>query len=167
MLVAMPSKRLTPADRLDTWDEGWQARLAAQVAASGAADMWEYIRRRPHRSYGELAEELAARGGFGVAPIQVERLQVRDTPEPDLRRSLRDSLARHLQATLPWGQGPYWESRVLAALVSWADPWSARVDVSAFKHRLFEVDPPVGWTPAGGDDPVLRVVVPDSDPTRT
>jgi hypothetical protein len=160
----MQSKRLTSADHLDTWDEGWAPRLSAHVMASGAADVWTWVRLRPGRSYAELAEELGASASFGVAPIHIERLQVQDTPDTELPCSVRDSLARHLRENLrrrPWGEGPYWQSRVLGALVSWSDPWAARVDVTAIKHRLFEVKPAMGWVPADGEDQILRSVIPD------
>lgn len=156
--------KLTPADRHDTWDAEWQTRLSAYVRASGFTGVWDYVRQRPAQSYGELAESLAAGGGFGVAPIQIERLQVRDTPVAELQHSVRDSLVRHLRGafrSLGWRQGPYWESTAIGALVSWSAMWSPRVDVGPLKHRLFELAPPEGWLPADAGDPFLLAVVPE------
>lgn len=156
--------KLTAADRHDTWDAEWESRLSEHIRSSGFADVWDYLRRQPGRSYGELAERLAASGGFGVAPIQIERLQVRDTPAAELPHSIRDSLVRHLRnafKSLGWRQGPYWESTAIGALVSWSAMWSPRLDVGPLKHRLFELGPPEGWLPADAGDPVLLAAVPD------
>lgn len=160
----MRSAKLSSADRHDTWDPGWEDRLARHLRSAGFPDAWRYVASSPGRTYPELAEALAASGGFGVAPIQVERLQVRDTPEADLQRSLRDSLARQLQGafrTRGWRRGPYWESRALGALGSWSAMWSSRVDVAPLKHRLFELAPPEDWLPADEQDPYLLSLVPD------
>jgi hypothetical protein len=157
------TKKLSAADRHDTWDAGWEQRLVGQMRSAGAADAWDYLKRRPAAPYASLADELSAAGGFGVAPVQIERLQVRDTPEAELRDALRDSLVRHLRVafrTLRWGEGPYWESRVLGALVCWAAMWTARTDVSPLKRRLFDAGPPQGWMPEGPQDPFVRAAVP-------
>lgn len=158
------SAKPTAADRHDTWDAGWEERLTSHVLATGLAGVWDYVRQRPGQPYAELAEALSASGDFGVAPVQIERLQVRDTPDDELRRSLRDSLQRHLRHAfqpLGWRQGPYWESRAIGALASWAAMWLPRIDVTALKHRLFEAGPPEGWSPAEAGDPFLLAVVPD------
>jgi len=160
----MLSKKLTAADRYDTWDTDWDARLSSHVQASGLANIWEYVRRLPGESYVDLAERLGAGGGFGVAPVQIERLQVRDTPELELPASIRDSLARHLRYAFKvygWRQGPYWESRAIGALASWTAMWSARADLGAHRHRLFELDAPENWTPTDDRDPVLLALCPD------
>lgn len=128
--------------------------------------MWEYVRHLPGKTYGQLADGLAAGGGFGVAPIQIERLQVRDTPAAELKSSIRDSLSRHLCfafQTRGWGQGPYWESTAIGALVSWSAMWSSRLDVAPLKHRLFELGPPEGWLPADERDRFLLALVPEGD----
>jgi hypothetical protein len=154
----------TAADRYDTWDPDWEAKIDAQVRAAGAAHVWDYVRRHPGTTYAELAERLSAAGGFGVAPIQLERLQVRDTPDSELATSLRDSLARQMRRSFraaTWGEGPYWESRALGALVSWSTMWSSRTDVDALKHRLFELKPPPGWRPDDDRDPFLLRLIPD------
>ena len=160
----MESKTRAAADAYDTWDAGWDDRLSAHVRAAGCTSVWDYVRQRPCTSYGELAEQLAAAGGFGVAPVQVERLQVRDTPDAELARSVRDSLVRHLHSAFrvsPWGDGAYWESRALGALGAWSGMWSARTDLSALKHRLFDAHPPSGWLPRDEGDPFLVTLVPD------
>lgn len=160
----MRSAKLGSADRHDTWDPGWEDRLGSHLRSAGFPDAWHFVSSQPGRPYDELAERLAASAGFGVAPIQIERLQMRDTPEPELQRSLRDSLARHIGGAfraLGWGQGPYWESRALGALGSWSAMWTARVDVSPLKHRLFELQPPAGWLPADEQDPYLLRLLPD------
>ncbi len=158
------SSKPTAAERHDTWDAGWEERLSSHVRAAGFTNVWEYVRHRPGEGYSDLAEGLAHSGGFGVAPIQIERLQVRDTPEKELRSSLRDSLQRHLRGAfqdLGWRQGPYWESRAIGALGAWAAMWSPRVDVSAMKQRIFEAGPPEGWSPTDDRDRFLREAVPD------
>ncbi len=163
---SMQSKKLTAADSYDTWDPGWEERLSAHVGSLGFGGVWAYVRQHPGRSYLELAEALAESGGFGVAPIQVERLQVRDTPAADLGASVRDSLLRHLRTAfraLAWHQGPYWESRAIGALASWTTMWSARVDLGRLKPRLFDADPPPGWLPADARDPFLLAVVPEGE----
>jgi hypothetical protein len=161
----MTSRKRTAADRHDTWDAEWEDRLARHVRCSGFASVWDYVRRRPGQSYAELAEALAASGDFGVAPIQVERLQVRDTPAAELRDSIRDSLVRHLRGafkSVGWRQGPYWESTAMGALGSWSAMWSERVDLGVQKRRLFELGVPEGWLPADDRDPVLLELLPPS-----
>jgi hypothetical protein len=160
----MITKKLTAADRYDTWDEGWEARLAHHVASLGLKSVWRYLQQLPGEPYDELAERLCASGGFGVAPVQIERLQVRDTPSSELVASVRDSLARHLQHAFkiyPWRQGAYWESRAIGALASWSAMWSCRVDLGPLRHRLFDLAAPEGWLPTTEGDPVLRMLVPD------
>ena len=160
----MDAKTRAAADAYDTWDAGWEDRLSGYVRQAGFDDVWDYVRQRPGLTYGELAEELAADGGFGVAPVQVERLQVRDTPEAHFERSVRDALARHLHAAFKaavWGEGSYWESRALGALGSWSAMWSSRTDIAPLKHRLFDMHPPAGWQPFDGSDPVLMALLPD------
>lgn len=161
----MKPGKLTVADRYDTWDPDWEERLRRHLQSSGFEDAWVYIQRHPSRPYLELAEALATSGGFGVAPIQVERLQVHDTPQADLQRSLRDSLVRHLRGafhTLAWRQGPYWESRALGALGSWSAMWTAHADLGPSKHRLFELGPPEGWVPADERDSYVLALLPDT-----
>jgi len=160
----MLAKKLTAADRYDTWDTGWETRLAGYVRSVGLASVWDYVRRLPGQSYVELAERLADGGDFGVAPVQVERLQVHDTPEEDLAASIRDSLARHLQHAFMaygWRRGPYWESRAIGALASWTAMWSSRIHLGVHRHRLFELGAPEDWMPADERDPYLLVLVPD------
>jgi hypothetical protein len=160
----MLSKKLTAADRCDTWDAGWETRLAGHVREVGFTSVWEYIRRFPGEPYVDLAERLAGSGGFGVAPIQVERLQVHDTPEEDLAASIRDSLARHLHHAFKaygWRRGPYWESRAIGALASWTGMWSSRINLGVHRHRLFELGAPEDWTPADERDPYLIALVPE------
>lgn len=165
----MRSPKLTAADRHDTWDAEWEDRLSKHARSCGFANVWGYVRSRPGQTYGELAEALAASGGFGVAPIQIERLQVRETPAAELPHSIRDSLVRHLRCSfkpLGWRQGPYWESTAMGALGSWSAMWSSRVDVGPLKHRLFELSPPEGWLPADDRDPFLLALVPESGESR-
>jgi len=157
----MRSRKPSAADRHDTWDAEWEDRLARHVRSSGFASVWDYVRRRPGQTYAELAEALAASGDFGVAPIQVERLQVRETPAAELQDSIRDSLVRHLRGAFKsrgWRQGPYWESTAMGALGSWSAMWSERMDLGPLKRRLFELAPPEGWLPADDRDPVLLVL---------
>ena len=161
----MKSAKQTAADRHDTWDAEWELRLSKHVRSSGFANVWDYVRHLPGQTYGQLAEEVARGGDFGVAPIQIERLQVRDTPAAELQHSIRDSLVRHLRGSfksLGWRQGPYWESTAIGALVSWSAMWSPRVDVGPLKHRLFELGLPDGWVPADDRDPFLLALVPES-----
>jgi hypothetical protein len=151
-------------ERLDTWDEGWEARLTRYVQGAGCADVWDYVQRRPGVSYTALADELSTAGGFGVVGIQVERLQVRDTPEADQARSIRDSLVRHLHAALAgvgWRNGAYWESRALGALAAWSAMWVLRADVAPLKRRMFEIGAPSGWLPRDADDRFLLSLVPE------
>ena len=75
------------------------AGAALTLPNLGAASLWHYVQRWPGVSYADLAEDLSSRGDFGVAPVQMERLQVRDTPERELTASIRDSLARQLDTT--------------------------------------------------------------------
>jgi hypothetical protein len=160
----MYSKILTAADRCDTWDADWETRLSEYVRSVGGLSLWEYVRIRPTDTYHELAEHLAAEGGFGIAPVQIERLQVRDTPEDEIKASIRDSLVRHLRHAFlaqTWGEGPYWESRAIGALASWTAMWSARVDLGALRHRLFELGAPLGWLPEDERDGFLLRLVPD------
>ena len=160
----MRSKRQTAADRYDTWEPEWEERLRSHVRSLGFAQVWDYVREHPGQTYGELAGRLFESGGFGVAPVQVERLQVRDTPDAELARSLRDSLSRHLREALRvsgWREGPYWESSGLEALSAWAAMWSARRDLAPLKHRLFDAGAPEGWMPADGRDPYLLAGGPD------
>jgi hypothetical protein len=152
------------AERHDTWDAGWEARLSAHVRAAGFANVWDYVRQRPRVTYRELSELLAESGGFGVAPVQIERLQVTETPEPELQRSIRDSLARHVRAAFHaqgWGRGAYWESLAIGALGSWSAMWSARVDLGPLRTRLFELEPPEGWLPEDERDSFLLALVPE------
>jgi len=151
-------------ERLDTWDEGWEERLARQVRTSGCDNLWQYVRHRPGLPYAALAAELSRAGGFGVVGIQVERLQVRDTPEPELPRSIRDSLVRHLRtafAAVGWRSGPYWESRALGALSAWSAMWAPRADVAPLKRRMFEIQAPPGWLPEDEDDRFLLALMPE------
>ena len=157
-------KSRTPADRLDTWDPDWEMKLTEHVHALGQPDVWAYVRTRPGLTYRQLAEGLAQTGSFGVAPIQVERLQVRDTPAGDEPASLRDSLARHLRHTFGsfrWKQGPYWESRALGALGSWSAMWQGRAELEDAKHRLFQLGTPEKWLPEDGEDAFLLELLPD------
>ena len=152
------------ADRHDTWDAGWEERLLAHVQRSGSSGVWAYVRAHPQRTYRELSEELAESGGFGVAPVQIERLQVRDTPDAELLHSIRDSLARHIRGAFRaggWGHGPYWESLAIGALGSWSAMWLPRRDLGSLRTRLFELEPPQGWSPDGERDAYLLKLVPD------
>jgi hypothetical protein len=154
----------TAADRYDTWDAGWESRLTSHLQASGRKNMWDYVRQVPAETYGELSERLSESGGFGVAPVQIERLQARDTPERELAASIRDSLARHLRHAFVghrWGDGPYWESRAIGALASWTAMWTERIDLGSLRHRLFELGAPEGWMPESERDPFLLALVPD------
>jgi hypothetical protein len=160
----MRSRKRTVADRYDTWEPEWEERLRAHLRALGFAHAWDYVRQHPGLTYAELASRLAESGGFGVAPVQIERLQVRDTPDAEVGPSLRDSLARQLREALRafgWREGPYWESGGLEALSAWAAMWSPRRDLSPLKRRLFDAGAPAGWMPAGERDPFLLLVVPD------
>lgn len=160
----MRSKKRTVADRYDTWEPGWEERLLGHVRSLGFAHVWDYVRQHPGQTYAELAGRLFESGGFGVAPVQIERLQARDTPDAELASSLRDSLARQLREALRafgWRQGPYWESSGLEALSAWAAMWSPRRDLIPLKQRLFDADAPEGWLPADERDPFLLLVVPD------
>jgi hypothetical protein len=164
----MRSKRRTAADRYDTWEAGWEERLRSHLRACGFKNAWDYAKAHPARTYGELAERLFESGSFGVAPVQIERLQVNDTPEAELHRSLRDSLARQLRESLRafgWREGPYWESSGIEALSAWAAMWSSRLDLAPLKHRLFDAGAPEGWMPADDHDPYLLAVVPDEPPS--
>src|SRR5688572_13381959 len=114
----MTSPKRTAAERHDTWDPDWEERLSGHVRSAGSANVWDYVRKQPGLLYAELAERLAESGDFGVAPIQIERLQVRDTPEAELQALLRDSLARQLRSAFRgrgWGRGAYWESIAMGA----------------------------------------------------
>jgi hypothetical protein len=165
----MLSKKLTAADRYDTWDGDWEGRLSAHIRSSGLANAWAYVRRLPGEPYADLAERLCASGGFGVAPVQIERLQARDTPDAELMESIRDSLSRHLHYAFKiygWGQGAYWESRAIGALASWTAMWSARIDLGPHRHRLFELKAPEGWMPVDERDPYLLALVPDRQESR-
>jgi hypothetical protein len=159
------TKPTSAADRHDTWDANWEERLSAHVRTAGAAGMWDYVRQRPKQTYRELSELLAESGRFGVAPVQIERLQVRDTPEPDLKQSIRDSLVRHIRHTFRsegWGRGAYWESLAIGALGSWSAMWLPRADLGALRTRLFELEPPEGWLPEDERDSFLLKLVPDA-----
>lgn len=160
----MTSLKRTAADRHDTWDADWEERLSKHVRSAGFASVWDYVRQQPAQTYRELAERLADSGGFGVAPIQIERLQVRETPAAELQQSIRDSLLRHLRSAFRqgWGRGAYWESLAIGALGSWSAMWSPRIDLGPLRTRLFELEPPEGWQPADERDPVLLSLVPDS-----
>lgn len=160
----MTSPKRTAADRHDTWDANWEERLSKHVRSAGFANVWDYVRHQPGQTYRELAERLADSGGFGVAPIQIERLQVRETPAAELQQSIRDSLLRHLRSSSKpgWGRGAYWESAAIGALGSWSAMWSPRVDLGALRTRLFELEPPEGWLPADDRDAFLQALVPDS-----
>jgi hypothetical protein len=164
---AMHPKKVTAAEQFNTWDLDWETRLASYVRSAGYSGMWDYVHRFPGEPYDVLSERLCETGGFGVAPVQVQRLQVRDTPDAEQPRSIRDSLARHLRQTLKdqtWGQGPYWESRAIAALAPWTAMWSSRVDLSPHRRQLFALGAPVGWSPADEGDPYLLALVPDATP---
>jgi hypothetical protein len=157
--------KLSAADRHDTWDAGWEERLSEHSRRSGASGVWDYVRRRPKLSYRELAEQMSESGNFGVAPVQIERLQVRDTPDSELKQSVRDSLLRHLRGTFRaqgWGHGAYWESLAIGALGSWSAMWSPRVDLGPQRTRLFELGPPQGWLPEDERDAFLVQLVPDA-----
>jgi hypothetical protein len=157
--------KLSAADRHDTWEPGWEERLVAHARATGCAGVWDYVRQRPKLTYRELSELLAESGGFGVAPVQIERLQVRETPDAELQQSIRDSLLRHLRGVFRahgWGHGAYWESLAIGALGSWSAMWSGRVDLGALRTRLFEFEPPAGWLPEDERDPLLLKLVPDA-----
>jgi hypothetical protein len=156
--------RQSAAERHDTWDAGWEERLAGHTRSTGPGGMWDYVRQHPKLTYRELSELLAESGGFGVAPVQIERLQVRETPDAELQRSIRDSLLRHLRYAFRaqgWGRGAYWESLAIGALGSWSAMWSPRVDLGALRTRLFELEPPEGWLPEDERDPFLLKLVPD------
>jgi hypothetical protein len=160
----MRSKKRTAADRYDTWEPDWEERLRRHLRALGFAHAWDYVRQHPGLTYAELAARLFESGGFGVAPVQVERLHVHDTPEAEIQRSLRDSLARQLRESLRafgWREGPYWESSGIEALSAWAAMWSERRDLAPLKHRLFDAGAPEGWVPGDERDPYLLAVVPD------
>src|SRR6185436_5937859 len=156
--------RQSAAERHDTWDAGWEERLAGHTRSTGPGGMWDYVRQHPKLTYRELSELLAESGGFGVAPVQIERLQVRETPDAELQHSIRDSLLRHLRYAFRaqgWGRGAYWESLAIGALGSWSAMWSPRVDLGALRTRLFELEPPEGWLPEDERDPFLLKLVPD------
>jgi hypothetical protein len=160
----MRSKKGTVAERYDTWEPEWEERLRSHVRSLGFAHVWDYVKEHPGQTYGELAGRLFESGGFGVAPVQIERLQVRDTPDAEISRSLRDSLSRHLREAFRasgWREGPYWESSGLEALSAWATMWSPRRDVTPLKRRLFDAGAPEGWMPADERDPFVLLVVPD------
>lgn len=160
----MTSPKRTAAERHDTWDADWEGRLSRHVRSAGFASVWDYVRQQPGLPYAELGERLAVSGNFGVAPIQIERLQVRETPEAELQTSMRDSLVRHLRSsfrTRGWGRGAYWESIAMGALGSWSAMWTPRADLGMLKLRLFELEPPEGWLPADERDSFLLALVPE------
>jgi hypothetical protein len=102
--------------------------------------------------------------GVLVAPVQVEQLQVADTPASELHASLRDSLVRFLRAAFKrrgWGDGPYWQSHVSVALAAWSTVWAGRADLAGFHQRLLDAAPPIGWVPQDADDTHLLSLLPD------
>ena len=135
------------------WEVGWPDRLAAAVASAGFDTLRAFSDARPAASWEELRREL----GGGYAPAQLQgALRVHAVRDGWFPRFVRMSLARHLADRLPdgWQGGADVSSGALNAFGA----WTAGVGRGAMQDclaawRELAADLPIGWLPAGPDDP--------------
>ena len=143
------------------WDDGWEERLRSSLRAHSSDSVLTYLAERPGLPYGDVAHELAERLALPVAPVQLEQLQVRDTPREHLADAVRDSLARLLRGAflrVGWRQGPYWQSKIAGVLATWVTMWDERVPLKDLRRAVFELNAPVGWIPRDGRDPLIQAL---------
>lgn len=150
----------------NAWAEGWERRIRDRVRALGQPSLAAFFEAYPLASYNELAQMLGSE--LDVAPVQMERLHFQGFAErPDmLPQGVKDSLARHLLYALPrgWGEGRYWESRVLGELSGWSVQWGDLPWMDRIFQELCKAAPK-GWRPTGSQDPIIEQAVANAEAT--
>ncbi len=147
-----------------TWSGDWHARILERVRRLGFDTVTQYAADRVGISLVNLAKEL---GSDDVAGIQVMHMLLEEAIRTNtVPRLLRDLLIRELRQALPQG----WEyplsdesrSKVARALGRWEIELKDHLnDEPTFMagQDLMNAELPMGWLPAGPDDPVIVAFV--------
>lgn len=146
------------------WEGDWQLRLKSKLDSLGYASLEEYLLANPGIGYVKLAESLA---DANVAAMQLYGEHVRTaTGEGRLRGAAADCLSRFLVQHVKrgWGCGRHFPLRVASAFGDWKTVvrqfsesdhlLDQRLD--AVTEAIKASNPPKGWIPASGNDPILQ-----------
>jgi hypothetical protein len=161
-----------------TWHGDWETRLLDRLRDLGYTNTLEFLQAFPGHSYKQLVDTIG-----DCAVVQLEFLQFKEAEAADrLREAAMDCLTRNLRSYLPrgWGRSDF-DSTLPASVVDWLkdDEVTNRsrfLIASAICHSsaslvrfgaekpkkmvlvgkaLQELNPPLGWQPAGPDDPLI------------
>jgi hypothetical protein len=159
--------KMNPVERASkAWEGDWRERVCMRVAALGFNGIDQFMNAFPAEPYIALVNRL----GDDVAPIQLECVQFDDAEKrSDLRIAAIDSLVRDLRRYLDkgWEGGARGNFATVQAQVAWLrrlDGSSRNRSPNADMHRLGEsiwnaleqMQPPIGWLPAGLEDDYIR-----------
>jgi hypothetical protein len=132
-------------------------RIRERVRAKGFASLLDFTETRPTATFLDLANDL---GVEDVAAVQIEWLLKDEALERNcFERFARASLVREMYEQLPqgWGIGENVEYRRASVCAKWCRTLGSEYDHAT--GRVFDAleaaNPPVGWLPAGADDPII------------
>jgi hypothetical protein len=140
--------------------------LCRTLESRGFTTATAYADSRPQTPLAELAGEL----GFPFAAVLLERKLVEEADDAGRMDCLaRSLLARELRSALPEGwprgwmesvnadetQGPLFRRAGAFLSVTMALPDAHGAAVERVRRAMETADIPIGWSPAGADDPVL------------
>jgi hypothetical protein len=147
------------------WRGHWRVRLHERVRERGYESITAFANARPTASLVELAEEL---GEGDVAGVQVFHGLVAEAESShQLTRLVRGQLVRELCEGLPKGWPAELDDanrfKVAKTLGSWFayTPESHKERVDRASDALLATPPPAGWLPAGPDDELILMLLPD------
>ena len=143
-----------------TWTADWPKRVLSRLRIQGFETVRDFLKRYPAKPYTHLVKMIAP----WVAAMQLTRLQMEEAlREGRLRDAAMDSLTRNLNE-LPDGWVPDGETESRAAAAAAHSTTLIVIDGRSPKLRstMLEVyrvlkgmRPPIGWRPAGPDDPLI------------
>lgn len=139
------------------WEGNWVERIAERVRAKGFASLLDFSEARPTATFLELADEL---GEEDVAAVQLEWLLKEEAlAKKRFGRFARASLVRSIYEQLPqgWGVGEKVDFRRAGVYADWRGTIGPEYNDAT--DRVFDAleaaNPPLGWLPAGADDPII------------
>ena len=157
------------------WTSDWRARIRNRLHTLGFESLQEFLRTVPEETYQQLSQlvgESLPSGGWDVAPVQIQTLQMedfRDSPA-QLREVATDSLTRLIRQHLKRG----WNCGVHAtfnracvasewiSLISGGGTDARLASLAEFTWKtLCERNPPDVWIPRNNLDSIIVSVFDD------
>lgn len=154
----MSDETITP------WQGDWKRRLSIKLESLGHPSLDAFLVANPGMGYVDLAEAL---GEARVAPMQLYGEQIRSAARDQrLRSAAVDCLSRLLVQHIKrgWGNGRHFPLRVASAFGDWKytiREFASRDDllnqkVNSVIEAIKASEPPNGWVPTSGEDPILQ-----------